>query len=286
MNFPATLWAQKFGKIPVLCYPQDINLLYTNTYIKNLSPSKYFFWILFRIIVRIIDKKRWASFDEVICNSKYSEQSITSKYNVPTQVIHLGTRTDFFKPSRVKKNVVLCIAAQKAQRTDFFINSISKLLKKRKDFEIWIVGSHGNHEEELKKLINLEKISKYVKFFGRVTDEELIELYSEALVTVHLVRQPPFGMIVTESMSCGTPVIGVIPGGTEETIQHNETGFLINEDDSEKLVEYVSKVLDEPKLSISMGKKGRERVKEKFEMSKKNLEFRNLILDWIEKKSK
>tara|TARA_B110000495_G_scaffold183142_1_gene179198 strand:+ start:1981 stop:3123 length:1143 start_codon:yes stop_codon:yes gene_type:complete len=286
MNFPATLWAQKFGKIPVLCYPQDINLLYTNTYIKNLSPLKYFFWYFFRILIRIIDKKRWESFDEVICNSEYSEKSITSKYNVPTRVIHLGTRTDFFKPQGKKKNVILCIAAQKAQRADFLIESISNLLKTRKDFEIWIVGNRGIHEAELKSLVDSHNISKWVKFFGIVTDKQLVELYSEALVTVHLVRQPPFGMIVTESMACGTPVIGCFPGGIEETIQHNETGFLIKEEDAKQLEEYISKILNEPKLSISMGNKGRERVKKKFEMSKKNLEFRNLILNWIDKKLK
>jgi glycosyltransferase involved in cell wall biosynthesis len=286
MNFPATLWAQKFGKIPVLCYPQDINLLYTNTYIKNLSPLKYFFWYFFRILIRIIDKKRWESFDEVICNSEYSEKSITSKYNVPTRVIHLGTRTKFFKPQGKKKNVILCIAAQKAQRADFLIESISNLLKTRKDFEIWIVGNRGIHEAELKSLVDSHNISKWVKFFGIVTDKQLVELYSEALVTVHLVRQPPFGMIVTESMACGTPVIGCFPGGIEETIQHNETGFLIKEEDAKQLEEYISKILNEPKLSISMGNKGRERVKKKFEMSKKNLEFRNLILNWIDKKLK
>jgi glycosyltransferase involved in cell wall biosynthesis len=286
MNFPATLWAQKFGKIPVLCYPQDINLLYTNTYIKNLSPLKYFFWYFFRILIRIIDKKRWESFDEVICNSEYSEKSITSKYNVPTRVIHLGTRTNFFKPQGKKKNVILCIAAQKAQRADFLIESISNLLKTRKDFEIWIVGNRGIHEAELKSLVDSHNISKWVKFFGIVTDKQLVELYSEALVTVHLVRQPPFGMIVTESMACGTPVIGCFPGGIEETIQHNETGFLIKEEDAKQLEEYISKILNEPKLSISMGNKGRERVKKKFEMSKKNLEFRNLILNWIDKKLK
>jgi glycosyltransferase involved in cell wall biosynthesis len=280
------LWAQKFGKIPVLCYPQDINLLYTNTYIKNLSPLKYFFWYFFRILIRIIDKKRWESFDEVICNSEYSEKSITSKYNVPTRVIHLGTRTKFFKPQGKKKNVILCIAAQKAQRADFLIESISNLLKTRKDFEIWIVGNRGIHEAELKSLVDSHNISKWVKFFGIVTDKQLVELYSEALVTVHLVRQPPFGMIVTESMACGTPVIGCFPGGIEETIQHNETGFLIKEEDAKQLEEYISKILNEPKLSISMGNKGRERVKKKFEMSKKNLEFRNLILNWIDKKLK
>ena len=94
MNFPATLWADKFDRVPVLSYPQDINLLYTNTYIKNLSLPKYLIWIILRIFVRRLDKKKWKEFDEVICNSKYSEKHITSKYDVKSSVFHLGTRTD------------------------------------------------------------------------------------------------------------------------------------------------------------------------------------------------
>ena len=35
MNFPATLWAQRFENKPVLCYPQDINLLYRKFEIQN-----------------------------------------------------------------------------------------------------------------------------------------------------------------------------------------------------------------------------------------------------------
>src|SRR3989304_9452415 len=54
MNFPATLWAQKFENKPVLCYPQDINLLYTNTYVKNLSLGKYVLWLIIRVFVRPI----------------------------------------------------------------------------------------------------------------------------------------------------------------------------------------------------------------------------------------
>ncbi len=43
-HFPCTLWAQKFEQIPVLCCPQDIELLYSNTYTKNLSILTRILW--------------------------------------------------------------------------------------------------------------------------------------------------------------------------------------------------------------------------------------------------
>jgi len=285
MNFPATLWADKFDKIPVLSYPQDINLLYNNTYIKNLSLSKYLLWIILRIFIRKLDKKRWKKFDEVICNSKYSEKQITSKYNIKSSVIHVGTKTDFFKPTISKKNVILTFAAQKPQRSHFLLKTIANLIKQRNDFEVWIVGSRGSYDSELKKLANTFNISNKIKFFGIVSDEKLIDLYSQALVTIHLVRQPPFGMIATESMSCGTPVIACHPGGTDETIIHEKTGYLIEENDAKNLLKYIQIFLNNPNQSYEMGKEGRKQVEQYFKAETQNEKFRELILDWIDKKS-
>ncbi len=286
MNFPATLWAQKFGKIPVLCYPQDINLLYTNTYIKNLSKGKYFLWIILRQIIRKIDKNRWKNFDEIICHSNFSAENISKTYNVETKIIFLGTRTNIFRPtSKQKKNVILSIAAQKTQRNEFLIYSIEKLLKEENNFELWIVGSSGEHDEELKKIVKDLKLLDKIKFFGKVSDEELIDLYSQSLAVIHLVKQPPFGLIVTESMACETPVIACHPGGTDETIIHNETGFLINENDQNAIIKYIKKFLEDPELSMKMGKKGRERIQKFFELNSKNAELRLLMKKWISDKS-
>ena len=285
MNFPATLWADKFDKIPVISYPQDINLLYNNTYIKNLSLSKYLLWIILRIFIRKLDKKRWKKFDEVICNSKYSEKQITSRYNIKSSVIHVGTKTDFFKPTISKKNVILTFAAQKPQRSHFLLKTIASLIKQRNDFEIWVVGSRGSYDNELKKLADTLNISNKIKFFGIVSDEKLIDLYSQALVTIHLVRQPPFGMIVTESMSCGTPVIACHPGGTDETIIHEKTGYLIEENDAKNLLKYIQIFLNNPNQSYEMGKEGRKQVEQYFKAETQNEKFRELILDWIDKKS-
>ena len=287
MNFPATLWAQKFGKIPVLCYPQDISLLYTNTYIKNLSKGKYFLWLILRQIIRVIDKNRWKHFDEIICHSNFSARNISETYNVKTKVILLGTRTNIFQSTKKqKKNVVLSIAAQKTQRVEFLISSIEKLLKDRNNFELWIVGSSGEHDKELKRLVKNLKLSDKIKFFGIVSDEILVDLYSQSLAVIHLVIQPPFGLIVTESMACETPVIACHPGGTDETIIHNETGFLINENDQSSLIEYIKKFLDDPELSIKMGEKGRERIQKFFELESKNQELRLLMEKWSSEKSK
>jgi glycosyltransferase involved in cell wall biosynthesis len=286
MNFPATLWAQKFGNIPVLCYPQDINLLYTNTYIKNLSHEKYISWIILRQFIRIIDKKRWTSFDQIICNSKFSSLSISKKYDVNPIVVYPGTNTKFFIPSEknLKIKSILLMANQKTPRADFFLKSLPTLLKKRDDFKIWIVGNDEKYGQELKKLVNKLNINHITTFFGRVSDSKLQELYSKAMVLVHLQKMHPFGLVFIESMASGTPAIACKPGATEEIIIDGETGFLVNENDSIKLMECVEKFLDNPNISLTMGIKGRNIVKKNFELSSQFEKIRQIILNHVEMK--
>ena len=91
----------------------------------------------------------------------------------------------------------------------------------------------------------------------------------------------PFGLVFTEAMSCGTPVIACKPSGTEEIIEDGETGFLIDEYDGEVLNKCIEKILDKPELSVSMGLKGRQKVKEEFESSKQYDKMRDLLQSWI-----
>ena len=200
----------------------------------------------------------------------------------------MGTNTNVFSPTKdcVKKNAILTLGDSKIRRADLLIKAASKLLKKRNDFEIWIVGNTGKLDTELKSLAKTINVEKNVKFFGKISDAELAKLYSESLVTVHLVKEAPFGLIVIESMSCGTPVISWKPGGPEETIIDGETGFLISENNEKKLVEKIELFLNDHKLSSTMGKNGILRVKTIFDLEQHHQTMRNLLLSWIQRSSK
>ena len=287
-HYPCTMWVEKYDNIPTICYPQDINLLYTSTYIKNLTTKIRISWEIIRLFVRFYDRYKWKFFDQVICHSKLTAQKVKKHYGVNPEVIYLGTNTNVFSPTKdcVKKNAILTLGDSKIRRADLLIKAASKLLKKRNDFEIWVVGNTGKLDTELKSLAKTINVEKNVKFFGKISDAELAKLYSESLVTVHLVKEAPFGLIVIESMSCGTPVISWKPGGPEETIIDGETGFLISENNEKKLVEKIELFLNDHKLSSTMGKNGILRVKTIFDLEQHHQTMRNLLLSWIQRSSK
>ena len=283
-HFPSTLLAQKFDQIPVLCCPQDVELLYSDTYIKNLSVFTRIFWKFFRLFVRYDDKTKWKNFDHVICNSNFSGKKLLDKYNVKATLVYPGANTQVFLPmeKNLEEKTILLVADGRVRRADFALKNIKKILDKRKDFRIWIVGGIGDYDVELKNFVKKEKMENFVTFFGRVSDSKLRELYAQAHIFIMLQKIQPFGLVFTEAMSCGTPVVACKPGGTEEIIEDGETGFLIDEYDGEMLNKCIEKILDEPELSVSMGLKGRQRVKEEFESSKQYDKMRDLLVSSIQ----
>ena len=70
-----------------------------------------------------------------------------------------------------------------------------------------------------------------IKFLGRVTTNELVDEYSNALFTLFPFTHEPFGYVPLESMACGTPVLTSNVQGPSEYVIHNSTGWLMNTDE-------------------------------------------------------
>jgi glycosyltransferase involved in cell wall biosynthesis len=69
-----------------------------------------------------------------------------------------------------------------------------------------------------------------VTFLGELGPTDRDALYAGAIATVMLGAWPePFGLVAIESMATGTPVIARRAGGPTETIEHNVTGFLVDD---------------------------------------------------------
>jgi hypothetical protein len=66
---------------------------------------------------------------------------------------------------------------------------------------------------------------------GRVTHEQLKDLYTHALFTAFPFTEEPFGLVPIESMACGTPVLTYAKQGPGETVVDGVTGWLVHNAD-------------------------------------------------------
>jgi len=77
-------------------------------------------------------------------------------------------------------------------------------------------------------------LSKKIKWYGPISFEQplskqqVVKLMQKAkcfLMTINW--EEPFGLVMAEAMSCGTPVIGFNRGSVPELIKHGKTGFVV-----------------------------------------------------------
>jgi glycosyltransferase involved in cell wall biosynthesis len=93
------------------------------------------------------------------------------------------------------------------------------------------------YEAEIKRLITPPDI----EYIGEITDREKSEFLGSALALLFPIDWPePFGLVMIESLACGTPVIARPRGSVPEVIRHGVTGFVAAE--LEQLVAAVGNV--------------------------------------------
>jgi glycosyltransferase involved in cell wall biosynthesis len=79
------------------------------------------------------------------------------------------------------------------------------------------------YEQEVKPHIDGQQI----EFLGEANHAQKNILFGNATATLFPITwREPFGLVMTESMAAGTPVIAMSLGSTPEVIAHGKTGFL------------------------------------------------------------
>lgn len=92
---------------------------------------------------------------------------------------------------------------------------VGKIDKKYEDFFI----------ENIKPHID----GKRVVYYDNVSEKKKVELYRRAKCLLFPIRwEEPFGLVLIEAMSCGTPVVGFGRGSVPEIVDHGRTGFVVN----------------------------------------------------------
>jgi glycosyltransferase involved in cell wall biosynthesis len=69
-----------------------------------------------------------------------------------------------------------------------------------------------------------------IEYLGEVTHGEKVELLQDARATLFPIDwAEPFGLVMIESMACGTPVIATRRGAVEEVIEHGRSGIVVED---------------------------------------------------------
>jgi len=145
--------------------------------------------------------------------------------------IYNGTDTNMFRFNHNPKNYLLFLGEMVERKG---VREAILAAKKNK-LKLVIAGRIPLETNQLKDYSFFQKYVKpelnrgYIKYAGEVASEKASELYGNAKATLFPIRwEEPFGLVMTESMSCGTPIIAFARGSVPEIIKDGETGFIVN----------------------------------------------------------
>lgn len=111
-----------------------------------------------------------------------------------------------------------------------------------------------------------------VRFVTDASDDDIVHAYRTSLVTVlpsvrasgHLHPPNVLGLVLLESMACGTPVICTESGPEAELVEDGVTGFVVPAADPKELRTAILRLLTDPSLPDRLGRAARCRVVDRF----------------------
>ncbi|MFH1504951.1 MAG: glycosyltransferase family 4 protein [Candidatus Omnitrophota bacterium] len=99
-------------------------------------------------------------------------------------------------------------------------------------------------KQEIKPLIDRYPKTLVLKLHEDLPREMIADLYKRAKCTLFTSQwEEPFGLVMIESMACGTPVVGLRRGAAPEVITDGKTGFVVDtEDEMVQAVKNIDKI--------------------------------------------
>jgi glycosyltransferase involved in cell wall biosynthesis len=225
-----------------------------------------------------IGKRRWYAFTKmqaqvarrmprVMTVSESSKHDIHRDYGVPLERMHVvpvGVDPDVFKPVPGVQRVpgrVLCTTSSDVtlKGLRYLLEAVAKLRTER-TIEVVIIGK-PRAESRTPQIIEQYGLTDVVSFVHGVSDERIVQLYSECELAVVPSLYEGFSLPAVEAMSSGVPLLATTGGALPEVAgTHGETCLLVPPGDSEAMANMIRTALDQPALRARVGAAGRQRV--------------------------
>ena len=170
-------------------------------------------------------------------------------------------------PSHEREPAALIVgrmwSEERGKGHDHLLEAWPDVRRRVPEAQLWIVGE-GDDAERLQRKAGEIGIGESVHMLGRVSDEELGQLYRRASLFVMPSRQEGFGLVYAEAMWHGLPCIGSNADAAREVISDGESGELVPYGDVPALTASLISMLGERDRQQALGTAARRRARERF----------------------
>jgi glycosyltransferase involved in cell wall biosynthesis len=138
--------------------------------------------------------------------------------------------------------------------TDLLMKAAAIILKKYPEWT-WRVIGDGEMKNELLDLIKANQLEDRL-ILEKPSGHEIGHYYNNSSIFGLTSRMESFGMVLAEAMCHGVPGVAFdCETGPRHVITANEDGFLAEKENVPQLVEYISRLIEDPVLRKKMGEK-------------------------------
>jgi glycosyltransferase involved in cell wall biosynthesis len=182
-----------------------------------------------------IEQQVYDRCDRFITLSQAFADILHQDYRIPYRKIHVipgGINTDAFQITHSRTQAreqlgfptdrpILFTPRRLVQRMGLSQLLEALMIVKQQIPDIWLaIAGKGPQREALEAQVAQFNLSNHVKFLGYISDADLTLAYQAAdLTVVPSQALEGFGLIVLESLACGTPVLTTPIGGMPEILQ-------------------------------------------------------------------
>jgi glycosyltransferase involved in cell wall biosynthesis len=154
----------------------------------------------------------------------------------------------FFTPGGERSATPLAVAVGRLVPVKDFprlVRVMAGVRERVPEAQLVIVGE-GYERDTILDTVDAVGGRDWVRLAGRVTDEELRELYRSAWLATSVSVREGWGMTLTEAAACGTPTVATDISGHADAVARDRSGLLRSTD--EELVEAITQVMTDDEL--------------------------------------
>ncbi|MHA1835830.1 MAG: glycosyltransferase family 4 protein [Candidatus Odinarchaeia archaeon] len=145
---------------------------------------------------------------------------------------------------------------------DLFIKAAKLILNQNNNgnkLKFTVVGDGSLRNKMAKEAKNLP-----INFVGVIPHKKIPEVLKRTDLLFLPSRLEGLPTVCIEAAANSVPVVASDVGGTREIIKHGFNGFIFNQPDLYKAVDYILKIVNSPDLGLKMGLNGLQLVKRHF----------------------
>ena len=138
-----------------------------------------------------------------------------------------------FRPGGVRSATPLVVGVGRlvpVKRFDRLIRAVVEVRRTAPALELVLVGT-GPDRTDLEALVDELDAGSYIRFAGRVSDEDLVSIYQSAWAVASSSVREGWGMTLTEAAACGTPAVATRIPGHVDALSEGVSGLLADDDD-------------------------------------------------------